>query len=139
MTNSEQLSGALNDLRGRVQQKWGEVADDDWARLQGSVDRLVGYLQKRTGETREQIERTLSSWSQGASGLMDEARAQASSLAEHAAACAHDTASNVGEAFDLGRQRAEQVVQRRPVESLIIALGLGVLIGVIAGAVGRAK
>ncbi|QDU88014.1 hypothetical protein Pla175_13830 [Pirellulimonas nuda] len=137
MATTEQMHGAWNDLRGQVKQQWGEIRDDDWSKVEGNVDRLVGYLQTKSGETREQIEKTLRSLSSSSSKLLDDARSTAQQYAQYAADHAQEFAGNVSEVMGNQLHAAERVVQRRPVESLVVAVGAGVLIGVIVSLVGR--
>ena len=55
MTTLE-IKGDWNILKGKLQQKWAELTDDDLAYLEGQQAELVGRIQKRTGQTREAIE-----------------------------------------------------------------------------------
>lgn len=135
MPTKEQTTGAWNELRGQVREKWGEVRDDEWQQLQGNMDRLVGYLQTKSGETREQIEDAIRSFSSSGSQLLEDARSTAQQYARYASEHAQEFAGNVSDVMGEQLHRAERVVQRRPVESLIAAVGAGVLIGVIASLV----
>ncbi|HWO71336.1 MAG TPA: CsbD family protein [Actinomycetota bacterium] len=53
------LRGRWNEVRGRVKEAWGSLTDDDLDRAEGRWDQLVGVIQRRTGETVEDIERRL--------------------------------------------------------------------------------
>jgi uncharacterized protein YjbJ (UPF0337 family) len=44
---------------GKLKQKWARLTDDDLLFVEGQEHELIGRIQKRTGETREVIERTL--------------------------------------------------------------------------------
>lgn len=57
--NRDMLKGEWNQVKGRVRNAWGELTDDDLARVQGDWEQLVGAIQKRTGQVREDIERGL--------------------------------------------------------------------------------
>lgn len=49
------LKGNWNELKGKVKQKYAELSDDDLLYEEGKEDELVGRLQKKTGQTRDQI------------------------------------------------------------------------------------
>ena len=48
--------GRWDQLKGKVQQTWGEITDDDLDVAEGNVDELIGRVEERTGESRDQIE-----------------------------------------------------------------------------------
>jgi uncharacterized protein YjbJ (UPF0337 family) len=51
--NSDVLKGKWKQLRGQVQQKWGDLTNDDLDRIQGSQAEFEGVLQERYGYTKE--------------------------------------------------------------------------------------
>jgi uncharacterized protein YjbJ (UPF0337 family) len=55
MSTSE-LKGNWNIAKGKLKQKWAKLTDDDLQFVEGKEDELIGRIQKRTGETREQVE-----------------------------------------------------------------------------------
>ncbi|NND72221.1 MAG: CsbD family protein [Rhodothermales bacterium] len=55
----QQLQGNWDQFRGRVQEAWGVLTDDDLDRAEGKVDRMIGTIKERTGETREAIAQKL--------------------------------------------------------------------------------
>ena len=57
---SDILKAQWKQLRGRVQQMWGELTDDDLARINGNWDQLVGKIEEKTGMLRTDIENRLS-------------------------------------------------------------------------------
>jgi uncharacterized protein YjbJ (UPF0337 family) len=57
--NKEMLQGQWNQIKGRVKNAWGELTDDDLTRAGGDWDRLVGTIQERTGQVKEDVERGL--------------------------------------------------------------------------------
>ena len=57
--NRDILRGQWNQVKGRVKNAWGELTDDDLARTEGDWDKLVGKIQERTGQVREDVERGL--------------------------------------------------------------------------------
>lgn len=55
--NNETLKGNWNIAKGKLKQKYANLTDDDLQYVEGQEDELYGRIQKRTGQTREQIER----------------------------------------------------------------------------------
>ncbi|MEP7027248.1 MAG: CsbD family protein [Candidatus Eisenbacteria bacterium] len=53
------LKAKWKQLRGSVKQSWGDLTDDDLARIDGSWDRLVGRIEEKTGQVRSDIESRL--------------------------------------------------------------------------------
>jgi uncharacterized protein YjbJ (UPF0337 family) len=52
-----QIEGNWKQLKGRAQEKWGELTDDDLDQIKGQRERLVGKLQERYGKTQEEASR----------------------------------------------------------------------------------
>jgi uncharacterized protein YjbJ (UPF0337 family) len=55
--NKLQMKGNWNVAKGKLKQKWAKLTDDDLRFEEGMDDELIGRIQKRTGETREVVER----------------------------------------------------------------------------------
>ncbi len=57
--NTLEIKGDWNITKGKLKQKWASLTDDDLQYLDGKKDELLGRIQKRTGETREAIEKVI--------------------------------------------------------------------------------
>ena len=57
--NKLEIKGDWNILKGKIKQKWAKLTDDDLQFVAGKEEELIGRIQKRTGETRELVERAL--------------------------------------------------------------------------------
>lgn len=51
------MEGKWKQLRGKAQQKWGKLTNDDLDRINGRREELVGRIQERYGKNREEAER----------------------------------------------------------------------------------
>jgi len=51
--NDDIFKGKWKQLRGQIQQKWGDLTNDDLDRIQGTRTEFEGLLQERYGYTRE--------------------------------------------------------------------------------------
>lgn len=51
--NGDIFQGKWKQLRGQVQQKWGDLTDSDLDRIKGTRTEFEGLLQERYGYTKE--------------------------------------------------------------------------------------
>jgi uncharacterized protein YjbJ (UPF0337 family) len=58
MTKLE-IKGDWNVTKGKIKQKWGQLTDDDLQYAEGKSEELLGRIQKRTGESREAVEKAV--------------------------------------------------------------------------------
>ena len=58
MTTLE-IKGDWNITKGKLKQKWAKLTDNDLKFAEGKEDELIGRIQKRTGETREAVEKAI--------------------------------------------------------------------------------
>jgi uncharacterized protein YjbJ (UPF0337 family) len=61
--NKLEIKGDWNIAKGKMKQKWAKLTDDDLQFVAGKEDELIGRIQKRTGEARENVERALREYS----------------------------------------------------------------------------
>jgi uncharacterized protein YjbJ (UPF0337 family) len=57
--NWDQIEGNWKQFTGKVQQKWGQLTEDEVDAVAGSRDILIGKIQERYGIGREEAERQL--------------------------------------------------------------------------------
>lgn len=57
--NNLQLKGNWNVLKGKLKQSYADLTDDDLKYEEGKEDEMWGRLQKKTGQTKEQISKWL--------------------------------------------------------------------------------
>ncbi len=58
MTTLE-IKGDWNITKGKLKQKWSKLTDSDLEYTEGKQEELLGRIQKRTGETREAVEKAV--------------------------------------------------------------------------------
>lgn len=51
--NEDVFKGKWKQLKGQIQQKWGDLTDDDLDRIEGAQTEFEGLLQERYGYTKE--------------------------------------------------------------------------------------
>ena len=59
MTNPG-VAGGWHQIKGKVQEEWGKLTDDDLKQLEGRAEQLAGKLQERYGLARAEAERQVS-------------------------------------------------------------------------------
>lgn len=52
---SDKVKGNWNIAKGKAKQQWGDLTDDDLDYQEGKADELKGRIQKKTGETKENV------------------------------------------------------------------------------------
>jgi uncharacterized protein YjbJ (UPF0337 family) len=57
--NTLQIKGDWNIIKGKLTQKWASLTDNDLQYIEGKQEELIGRIQKRTGESREAVEKFL--------------------------------------------------------------------------------
>ncbi|MCS7276016.1 MAG: CsbD family protein [Dehalococcoidia bacterium] len=54
-----QQEGRWDRIRGRIRLVWGNLTDDDVQQARGDLERLVGIIKERTGESAEAVRQRL--------------------------------------------------------------------------------
>ncbi len=60
--NWDRVEGEWKQLKGKVQQKWGRLTNDDLDLVDGKREELVGRIQERYGKSRDQADREVRDW-----------------------------------------------------------------------------
>ena len=55
--NAFHLKGDWNIVKGKLKQKYGQLTDNDLQYVEGQEDEIIGRIQKRTGDTKEAVQR----------------------------------------------------------------------------------
>lgn len=74
--NKTQVKGKMRQFRGELKKEWGKLTDDDFRRMDGEIDKLVGIFQERYGHTRgaasKELQRYLSRYEDGRETLSEQ-------------------------------------------------------------------
>jgi len=63
--NTLEMKGDWNITKGKLKQKWASLTDDDLQYVEGKQEELLGRIQKRTGESREAVEKAVKEYNAG--------------------------------------------------------------------------
>jgi uncharacterized protein YjbJ (UPF0337 family) len=131
MINEQVLEGNWNEIKGKLRTHWGQLTDDDLTHFHGEVDKLVGTIQRKTGEGREAIEKYLNELSGSAASAFGQSAESLRQYTQRAAETVQTTARQAADQVRSGYIEAERFVHDRPRESLAICFGVGLVTGVL--------
>jgi uncharacterized protein YjbJ (UPF0337 family) len=57
--NETTISGAWNEMKGKLKQAYAELTDDDLAHTEGEADEMYGKIQQKTGKTKDEITKAI--------------------------------------------------------------------------------
>lgn len=136
--NQQTLNGHWNEIKGKLTEKWGELSDDELQQAKGNTSQLVGMIERETGETREAINSFLDSVVNDNS-IVTKATEAARDYANAASESVQDAASQAADQAKAGYQETERLVKQRPMESLAVCFGVGIVTGIIGGLILRSR
>jgi len=137
--NVQTLQGSWNQVKGKIRDRWGELSDDELQSARGNVEQLVGLIQRKTGETRSAIESYLDNATSSGAAAVGTAAETVKDYLHSAADTMRGTTQDAMEAMRAGYEDTEELVRRRPMESLAVCFGAGLIAGVIITLVMRSK
>ena len=141
--NDDVFTGQWKQLRGSVKSWWGRLTDDDLERIGGQKDKLVGLLQERYGQTRDEaerdVERRLSEFGDGG-GIGAKVKTTASEFGASLSNKAWEASSALSSSVDSARSyfqdtsRDELIddvldaVRKYPIYACLVGLGVGYIL-----------
>jgi uncharacterized protein YjbJ (UPF0337 family) len=60
--NWNKIEGNWDQFKGKVQQQWGKLTDDEVQQAKGDRQRLVGLVKEKYGMSQEAAEDAVESW-----------------------------------------------------------------------------
>ena len=57
--NKDILQGHWREIKGKVKQEWGDLTDDEIAKMSGSREELAGVLQRKYGYQKDRVEKDI--------------------------------------------------------------------------------
>lgn len=55
MSNTTELKGNWNEIKGKIKQKYATLTDDDLTFAEGKKDEMLGRLQVKLGKTKDEL------------------------------------------------------------------------------------
>jgi uncharacterized protein YjbJ (UPF0337 family) len=128
MLNEQTLKGNWNEIAGKIRSRWGQLNRDELQQYQGDVTQLVGFIQRKTGEAKSQIESYLNEL--GGSDMLGRAADVVQNVAARAADMARGGAEAVAKQVQSNYEDVEQFVRDRPATSVATAFAAGLAMGI---------
>lgn len=125
--------GNWNQLKGKIKQRWGQLTDDELQEVEGNIDQLIGLVQQKTGEARQHVERVITKLNEDTGGAFLQATEAARQYADQATEALRGAADQIRERGMEGYEEAQRMVRRRPAESVALAFGTGLVVGLVVG------
>ncbi len=133
MVTKQEMSGKWNSITGAVKEKYGQITDDELTQVEGDTDQLIGLIQQKTGQGREQVEAFLSQACEQCDSHMGHFSEMASNYAETASESVREGYEEVARRAREGYEQSTEVLAQRPLESVVAALGVGLITGIAIG------
>jgi uncharacterized protein YjbJ (UPF0337 family) len=153
--NEDVFSGKWREMRGTLRSWWGRLSDDDLERIGGEKDKLIGAVQEKYGQTREQaereVERRFSEYGNTGGGIGSNLRSRVDELGASVSNRASEAAGAVVSGVESARSYFQdrdfdeltgdivQWVRRYPIQACLIGIGLGYLIARTIGSGDRSR
>jgi uncharacterized protein YjbJ (UPF0337 family) len=131
MPTKEEIKGQWNQLTGRVRERWVEITDNDFTRVRGNTDQLIGLIEQKTGTARREVEQFLDSALQNGESMVSNAAETVRDYASHATEAVRDQYDRVNKQFESGLEEAQEVIRTRPGMSVGVAFGAGIVAGAL--------
>jgi uncharacterized protein YjbJ (UPF0337 family) len=60
--NWDRIEGTWKQYKGKALETWGDLTDDEFDRVAGKRDQMIGLVQQKYGKAKDEAEREVDSW-----------------------------------------------------------------------------
>ena len=139
MITQQELQGNWNELKGALKEKWGKLSDNDFTQARGNVDQLIGMVQRKTGESKANVEAFLDSAVDSGASTLNSAAENIRNYASNMGGSTQEQYEQAQAALANGLDSANETVRRHPAESVAVCFGAGLIAGTVLGFILRQK
>lgn len=139
MATQSQIQGGWTELKGKVKEAWGQLNEDELREFQGNLDQFVGWIQRKTGQSQAEVERCLADLEQRFRPVLQQVTETAREYYDQAVGTSGEAVDRVKGEIQAQHAKAEQLVRRRPMESVAVAFGTGLVAGAVVALILRSK
>jgi uncharacterized protein YjbJ (UPF0337 family) len=129
MATKQEAAGQWKTLVGAVKEKYGQITDNELSQVKGNVDQLIGLVQRKTGQTREQVEAFVRECGE----KCETVAGKVSEFAATAGETLRDGYDSVAQHTKAGYEASVKTLSRHPLESVGTAFGIGIFAGLLIG------
>ncbi len=133
MVSRDKMMGNWNGIVGSIKQRFGEFTKDELTRVEGNFEQLVGLVQRKSGKSREEIGSFISECCDTAGKTYNQVANRAAHYVDAAGDSLRENYDRVASEAKKGLDYTAQSVGRRPMESLALAVGAGIVAGIMLG------
>ena len=133
MVDQQSLQDNWNEITCRLRNKWSQLTNEDLQAAQGNLEQLVALIQRQTGEARNAIEHFLEGVTSNGSAAFGRAAEATRNYAHQAAETVQTRSRQAAESVRTHFGEAEEAVRQRPVESVVVCFGVGMIVGALLG------
>jgi uncharacterized protein YjbJ (UPF0337 family) len=133
MALEQKAKGDWNQVVGSVKEKYGQITDDELSQAEGSFQKLVGLIQRKSGKGIEQVEAFVHD-------VFEKAGLACGDLAQGTSECVQSTGQAIQQGYQYvadharsGYEQTTRVIANRPTESVVAALAVGLITGIAIG------
>lgn len=120
MISQEKITKNWHSVVGKVKEKFGQISNDNYSSVQGNIDQLVGLIERKAGQSREQTKKSFSRLQQCGRHFAQPLRKGTSSVQSTPTEMLDDGMKQVSQKAGQGYEYAKDTVARRPAESLAV-------------------
>lgn len=136
---STRLQGHWDQIVGKLRQKWGQLGEDELLEFEGNVQELVGFIELRTTDARDEIQDYVNAAIRETEGMTERMQRVAGEYTEQAGEAVSNAYRNMNAGLREGYQRATEELRQRPVSSVAVAFGSGLVAGVLVALALRSR
>ena len=132
MPTTAEIKGQWDQIKGQVRERWGQITDNDFTRVQGNTDQLIGIIEQKTGTARREIEQFLDGAMKHGESIVTNTAETVRDYANRATEAVKDQYGRVNKQLESGFEEAQEAIRTRPGMSVGMAFGVGVVAGALA-------
>jgi len=133
MFSQKESVGNWKSIISSLKTKFGDFSHDELARVEGNVEQLVKLVQRKSGQSQEQIVSFISGCCAAVGTSYEQFANTASQYVDNAGDVVRENYDRMASEAKKGLDYTSKTVKRRPFESLAVAVGSGIIAGVVLG------
>lgn len=139
MITQMQIEGGWNELKGKIKEAWGQISHDELREFEGDYEQLVGMIQQKTGDAQQAIASRLAELDERFRPMWQQMSDTAREYYEQTMKATGESVEQMRDQVYAGHIQAQRAVRRRPMESVAVAFGTGIIAGVVLGMIARSR